>query len=132
MIANEKRLKKLLALKEKRWKLQMVRAAQIERDLNAVSAQERNLMSLLDEGGAAGAIFAELTLSKLRNAALQKQTVIEALTLERRKAHAAGREAKQLDKLAKKVSADIQYEAAADQLRQAIDISVHPSRVRLP
>lgn len=131
-MADPRRLQRLLELKDKDWKRRLAESARLERELGEMVARERELLSLLCDNGLSATLFADLTLNQLQAAGRRRHEMERLRDEKLAEAKAAGQGVKALERFTDKVTEKVERDAEAVKLQAAIQLSLHPSRVRLP
>jgi PHD/YefM family antitoxin component YafN of YafNO toxin-antitoxin module len=132
MPANEARLRKLLALQDKRWKFETARSARLHAVLADLQAQERRLLALLEGHDVTAPLVAELTLRRLSEATKAKLVAADDFERQTRETLELGRRVKQLEELAERAAQREDEENAARTRREILDLLQQPFEVSAP
>jgi hypothetical protein len=127
---KQRRIVKLLSLQERRLLAETANCANVERRLDDISGQIRDLQSMLERNDPVAISFSGLVLDRLKLASLRRQETLEELNARRAALLELKQQIKRIDKVSEKLDAKIRQQeieqekrAILERFSQSFDVS---------
>jgi len=132
MREKERRLRKLLALQEMRWKVETAKAARVESALRDLGDEERRLAVLLERDDPGAHIFPEFVLNRLKSTSQRGREATAQLERQSRVALEQKTMARRIEKVIERVDAQRRQRDAEEEKKRMLDRLHRASKVSAP